>query len=121
MFASCTGLTELDLSSFNTSNVTSMTYMFSGCTGLTKLDLSSFNTSNVTSMDYMFNRCTNLKTIYVGDNWSTSKVTNSTNMFYNCTSIVGGNGTTYSSSRTNKTYARVDKSGSPGYLTYKSS
>ena len=45
--------TTLDLSSFDTSNVTDMTDMFRGSSATT-LDLSSFNTSSVTSMGNMF-------------------------------------------------------------------
>ena len=45
---------NIDLSSFDTSNVVSMGYMFSEMSSLTELDLSSFDTSNVTSMSYMF-------------------------------------------------------------------
>ena len=41
---------SLDLSKWNTSNVTRMDYMFYGCSGLTSLDLSSFATSKVTRM-----------------------------------------------------------------------
>ena len=49
--------------------------------------------------------------------WTTSAVTNSTKMFGLCTKIVGGNGTTFNSSYTDKTYAVIDKTGTPGYLT----
>ena len=51
MFCSCYSLTKLDLSNFNTQNVTDMDYMFYNCSSLTKLDLSNFNTQNVTDMD----------------------------------------------------------------------
>ena len=37
--------------------------------------------------------------------------------FYNCTSLVGGNGTGYSSSQTSYAYFCIDAAGSPGYLT----
>ena len=47
----------LDLSSFDTSNVTDMSYMF-GSSEAETLDLSSFDTSNVTDMSYMFFNCT---------------------------------------------------------------
>ncbi len=47
-------VTKLDLSSFNTSSVTDMSEMFSN-SSVTKLDLSSFNTLNVTNMNGMFN------------------------------------------------------------------
>jgi surface protein len=48
-----TSPTILDLSSFDTSNVTAMDYMFYGCSATT-LDLSSFDTSKVTNMTNMF-------------------------------------------------------------------
>ena len=120
MFNSCIELTSLDLSHFNTSKVTDMKQMFSGCTGLTSLDLSSFNTSKVTAMSYMFLGCSNLRTIYVGNGWSTAAVTASTKMFRNCTSLVGGQGTTYDDSHIDKTYAHIDGGTSnPGYFTAK--
>ena len=120
MFLGCRGLTSLDLSNFNTANVTSMTGMFLLCDGLTSLDLSNFNTSKVTDMSGMFQNCFGLKTIYSGDGWSTAAVTSSGSMFYNCTSLVGGMGTTYSSSHTNAAYAHIDGGPSnPGYFTEK--
>ena len=119
MFSGCTGLTSLDLSSFNTSKVAYMYEMFNGCSGLTSLDLSSFSTSKVTNMNSMFFSCSNLRTIYVGNGWSTAAVTNSGSMFTMCTSLLGGQGTTYSSSNpTDKTYAHIDGGPSnPGYFT----
>ena len=54
MFRDCVELKELDLSSFDTKNVTRMSNMFFGCRGLTILDLKSFNTSSVKSMNGMF-------------------------------------------------------------------
>ena len=120
MFRGCAELTELDLSSFDTSNVTNMYSMFYDCRSLTELDLSSFDTSNVTNMGSMFTYCSNLKTIYVSDSFDTNKATSSSGMFSICTSIIGGNGTTYNSSYTDKTYARIDKPDQPGYFTEKS-
>ena len=63
MFYICNNLTTLDLSSFDTSAVTSMGGMFDNCDRLTTLDLSSFDTSAVTNMDFMFYNCNNLTTI----------------------------------------------------------
>jgi hypothetical protein len=41
-------------------------------------------------------------------------------MFFDCTSLVGSQGTTYSSSHVDKTYAHVDGgSNDPGYFTLK--
>ena len=70
-------------------------------------------------MMHMFQQMPNLTTIYVSDKFTTNAVTNSTNMFYNSNKLVGGNNTTYNSSYIDKTYARIDKEGSPGYFTYK--
>ena len=63
MFPHCS-LTSLDLSNFDTSNVTDMSSMFYGCLNLKSLDLSSFDTSNVTNMSYMFYICIRLSTAY---------------------------------------------------------
>ena len=120
MFRNCHNLTSLDVSSFNTSNVTYMSYMFRNCINLTSLDVSGFNTSNVTDMSLMFFGCSMLKTIYVGEGWSTEKVTSGNDMFYDCRKLVGGNGTKYNLYYTNYTYARIDGgTDAPGYFTYK--
>ena len=38
-----------------------MASMFSGCKSLTNIDLSNFNTQNVTDMSFMFSGCDSLK------------------------------------------------------------
>ena len=109
--------TTLNLSNFNTSNVTNMKKMFYASVATT-LDLSSFDTSNATNMSYMFDLSFELKTIYVSNKFTTGKVKNSTEMFSGCTSLIGGSGTKYNSSYTDKTYARIDGGTSnPGYFT----
>ena len=131
MFLRCSSLTSLDLSHFDTRNVvllggprltTMYTYrgMFEGCENLTSLDLSSFNTAKVESMSLLFNGCKKLETVYVSEGWTTAKASDGLEMFSNCYALVGGQGTKYSSSKVNKTYARIDGgSSSPGYFTYK--
>ncbi len=147
MFSSCKKLESLDLSNFNTSSVIDMYGMFWFCESFTTLDLSNFDTSNVTRIDFMFSNCISLVTLDLSG-FDTSKVTNilgtfgdcsklvtiyasnsfvingnplgSNTLFSDCTSLVGGQGTTYSSSRVSKTYARID--GGPslrGYFTEK--
>ena len=44
MFYGCDSLTNINLSNFNTQNVTDMSFMFSGCNSLTNINLSNFNT-----------------------------------------------------------------------------
>jgi surface protein len=92
--------------------------MFDGCKSLTSLDLSMFNTDNVTIMREMFRTCSALKTILCNEDWSKSKLlTSSDNMFDGCTSLVGGNGTKYDANHTNIAYARPDgEDGKPGYF-----
>ena len=86
MFSYCSRLISLDLSSFDTSNVTDMSYMFKDCSGLTLLDLSNFNTSKVTIMGDMFCWCYNLTTLNIS-NFDTSSVTNMHNMFNGCSKL----------------------------------
>ena len=111
--------TTLEVSNFNTSNVTNMIYMFSGSKATT-LDVSNFDTSKVTNMMYMFQGSSNLKTIYGSSKFVTTAVTSSTGMFSGCTKLIGGAGTKYDSTKTDKTYARIDGGTSnPGYFTAK--
>ena len=80
MFLDMFYLTTLNLSSFDTSNVTNMSYMFYGMSNLTTLDLSSFNTSKVIDMSGMFFYIYNLTTLDLS-NFDTSNVTNMEAMF----------------------------------------
>ena len=86
MFQSCIALTSLDLSGFDTSNVTSMVSMFNNCEALTSLDLGSFDTSNVTSMSAMFRAYNVLASLDLG-NFDTSNVTSMVSMFKNCNAL----------------------------------
>ncbi len=119
MFHSCQLLTELDLTHFDTSNVTTMERMFYYCRALTSLDLTNFNVSSATNLISMFSECRNLKTIYATSDWNAQTSATSSSMFYNCLNLRGGAGTEYDSSKTDKTYARLDATGNPGYFTDK--
>ena len=111
--------TTLDVSNFDTSKVTNMRSMFSGSQATT-LDVSNFDTSKVTDMSKMFYDSTKLKTIYASNKFNTDAVTSSIEMFTHSTNLVGGSGTTYNSSYTDKTYARIDGgTTNPGYFTSK--
>ena len=122
MFAGMDKIENLNLSSFDTRNVTDMNSMFSGimkdvANGV--LDLSSFNTQSLYNSSYMFHK-SKVKTIYVSSSFTNTSIDSSIYMFFNTTNLVGGNGTTYSPSNpTNKTYARIDAPGTPGYFTLK--
>ncbi|MBQ2673763.1 MAG: BspA family leucine-rich repeat surface protein [Prevotella sp.] len=86
MFLGCSGLTSLDLRSFNTSNVTNMGSMFDGCSSLTSLDVSGFNTASVKEMSRMFNSCSSLTTLDV-TNFNTANVTSMFYMFKFCSGL----------------------------------
>ena len=86
MFYGCSGLTSLDLSGFDTSQVTDMGGMFYGCSGLTSLDLSGFDTSQVTDMGGMFNGCSGLTSLNLSG-LDTSHVTIMTSMFEGCSGL----------------------------------
>ena len=73
------GITEADFSKMQTSDVTDMAYMFYG-SGFVNLDLRTFDTSNVTNMASTFCSATKLENLcLVG--WDTSQTTNMYNMF----------------------------------------
>lgn len=80
---SYSSLKRIDLSGFDTSRVTDMTDMFVCNTSLEYLDLSNFNTANVTNMFHMFARCEKLKVLNLS-NFDTSNVANMTFMFGGC-------------------------------------
>ena len=51
-----------------------MSNMFNYCTSLTSLDLSNFDTSQVTNMDGMFIGCESLRDIKINDETSANKL-----------------------------------------------
>ena len=86
IFFGCSSLTSVNLSNFNTYKANDMSYMFSGCSSLINLDLSDFNTKQVSNMNYMFFGCSSLTNLDLS-NFNTKNVTNMINMFYNCSSL----------------------------------
>ena len=61
LFSYCQILKEINLSNFNSENITDMSYMFNRCKNVTKINLSNFNTKNINKMIGMFQECENLK------------------------------------------------------------
>ena len=76
-------LIHLDLSSFDTSNVVDMSGMFSRCTKVQSTDLSSFDTSNVVNMNRMFFACNELITLDIA-HFDTSNVVYMSRLFAEC-------------------------------------
>lgn len=86
MFRDCSNLTQVDLSDFDTSNVTDMCFMFHNCERLKGIELNNFNTSNVTDMSSMFEYCKALAQLDLS-NFNTSRVVNMCNMFSGCSNL----------------------------------
>ena len=95
MFLNCTSLEELDLSNFDTRNVTSMYAMFGvydNNSGFLDNKLVSikfgdnFKTNNVTNMRSMFTGLSKLETLDVSG-FDTSKVTSMFHMFMRCENL----------------------------------
>jgi len=90
MFSGCSNLTNINLSSFDTKNVTDMSSMFSGCSNLTNINLSSFDTKNVTNLSFMFSSCLNLTNIDLSS-FDTKNVTDMRSMFSGCSNLTNIN------------------------------
>ena len=82
----CKNLIDINISSFDTSNVKNMAFMFGGCSNLINLDLSNFNTKNVTNMIGMFNTCESLLKLDLSS-FNTENLINMMSMFTGCRQI----------------------------------
>ena len=98
MFAGMPNLTTLNLSNFNTSQVTSMISMFEGMSRLTTLNLSNFDTSRVTNMEAMFGYMYGLTSLNI-TNFDTSQVTNMRDMFSNMRNLTSLNLSNFNTSK----------------------
>ena len=90
MFWGCKSIINLNLSNFNTQNVTNMSHMFGGCNTLQSLTLFNFNTQNVTNMHRMFLCCYLLKNLNLST-FNTQNVTDMGFMFGGCYSLTNLN------------------------------
>ena len=85
MFHKCSKLKEIKgFNKFITNKVSNMRSMFDQCHELEHLDLSNFNTSNVNNMSLMFRQCFKLKYIKGLNKFNTNKVTDMNAMFQEC-------------------------------------
>ena len=98
MFLGMSNLTTLNLSNFDTSKVTNMARMFVGMSNLTSLNLSNFDTSNVTNMGSMFSLMSSLTALNLS-NFDTSKVTNMQAMFQGMSNLTTLNLSSFNTSK----------------------
>ena len=87
MFYKCKNLKSINFDNFGTSLVQQMERIFWGCESLTSIDLSNFDTTLVTNMREMFQECTSLTSIDLS-NFNTYSLEAMDYMFYKCTSLV---------------------------------
>lgn len=104
-------LKDLKLSGLDTSKVTNMSGMFQYAgwngTGL-NLDISSFDTRQVTNFNNMFSVMSKTKIIYAGDNFIINDGVSTANMLSGNFLLVGGAGTAYDVNHVDGEYARID-------------
>ena len=91
-FQSCSKLTSLDVSGFDTSQCTSIENTFTNCSLLTEIiGLDNWDVSNVTTMSQVFATCTVLANLDGIANWDVSKVRYMYNVFAGCSSLTSLN------------------------------
>ena len=78
---STSGFKDLDLSKWDTSNVTDISRMFTLNYSTEKINVSNWDTSKITKMEDAFSGAHNLKEIKGIENWNTSNVKTIHNMF----------------------------------------
>ena len=121
-----TNIPNLDLSSFNTQNVTDMSRMFEDTEYTVKLYLNNFDTRNVQDFTEMFSlsrryAIDSLTNIYVKNDFNISSVSKQIfNVFKGRRTLRGGNGSKCSFSGYNNEALkclRIDRPGEAGYFT----
>lgn len=111
-FQNCEQLNSVyGLEYLNVSETRDMSDMFAACTSLRELDLSTFNTRVLRNTERMFDQCIRLEKVVIGKDWNMAPVERSVNMFYNCISITGQFGRTYFDNGTNKELANATFNG----------
>ena len=108
---SITSIMNIDFEGFDTSNVTNMSHMFGTVDDFTPfmdktLDLSSFNTSKVTDMSSMFEYCRFSELII--DNFDTSNVKDMSFMFLGCNDLTELNLTNFNTSKVESMYGMFE-------------
>ena len=86
MFYYSSAIKTLDLTNFNTQNVTNMYHMFNDMAEITTIDLSSFDTNSVTNYFGMFADTPNLQHITFGNKFVYNDGSSISEMFKNCPS-----------------------------------
>ena len=88
IFAECNSIEKIDVSGWDTSNVTSLRGIFCHCYALTEITgLENWNTTNVQDMHGIFQADGKLTTLNVS-NWDTTNAINMKGLFNDCSSLI---------------------------------
>lgn len=82
MFA-YSGITDIDLSKWNTENINNLSNLVFSCTKLKQIDLHTWDISSVSTCHWLFRDCSSLEFINI-EGWDTSHVNNMDRMFGEC-------------------------------------
>ena len=120
MFNGLESIESIDISTFNTANVKSASWLFGSCKKLKTINLGDMKIDALTNTTYMFGYCYALEKIYCTTDFSASTtLSTSTSIFYGTTKLVGGNGTKFVDTKQDKSYARPDRGTTkPGYFSF---
>ena len=86
-FSGCVSMTDLNLSSFNTSGLKSLEGTFSGCTALKNLNVSWNDVMSIETMHSAFEGLTSLETLDLGDHWNLKNCEDMSSAFKNCSKL----------------------------------
>lgn len=87
-FYNCTSLTNVDVSTWKTNNVTNLFWLFANDQKLNNVSsLANWNTLNVRNMNGMFAYCMNLTNLGALNSWKMNNVSDLTNAFFYCNNI----------------------------------
>ena len=88
MFRKCAKLKNIiGIENLDVSKLEDASCMFYGCENLIELDLTNWNTISLENMSYMFYNCSNLKIIKNIENWQLTSIKDVSYMFYECTKL----------------------------------
>ena len=122
MFSGCQTLTTVDFGTYKHTAAQNYNELFKDCSSLHHINLDNFVFTNITSTSgifMMFANCSGLQTITCSqDLTAMPNIANTTHLFDGCTSLKGDNGTKFSTSHVDASYARPDRgTAEPGYFS----
>ena len=86
MFLNCRDIAEIDLSNFDSSQVTNLHAMFFDCSSLTNVDLSNFNSPKAKDITRLFKGCSSLTSVNLSS-FSAADLTDVYGIFEGCSSL----------------------------------